>query len=443
MKLGPPTLKNLSTSHDVISYVCRVGACVIALVCSLWLAAPSAHAEPVSGRAIVGGSWMEGTQSYFSVSLLGTGSLGWCLNHGAAEPLPGWYGFTAEKTRTGGDGSPDVWLEGSLEPVSYSPAQDISTTSAITFRAGTRNAWWDISVPQGCTLVKNGVRFAGGTAVRVLPDESMHLEVPNPAWLGGDVGNINLTGAAHGDASITETYSNIVITPPGAWDGHSYVNGLPAGYQRVGVGDITVHTPLVTDKNLEAGARLAATVRYYVDGDNSCIHSERLAIGQTFEPTRKASEIAAKKNCTPGLDAWYWEANYTNRVQPVVIMQDLNVYGRNLTTVKFVPAPPSALQYDTLAYDEASKDARQITLESLLPKTQIVPWGTNLPLRTMKYDTLFSHDGERWRTLRRPENGWYLSPTAFDSALNSLRVTQDTTVYDYWTRSTYDGVKDW
>ena len=41
----------------------------------------------MTGRAFVGGSWMVGGQSYFSATILGHSTVGWCMNRGAAEPL--------------------------------------------------------------------------------------------------------------------------------------------------------------------------------------------------------------------------------------------------------------------------------------------------------------------------------------------------------------------
>ena len=61
----------------------------------------------------------------------------------------------------------------------------------------------------------------------------------------------------------------------------------------------------------------------------------------------------------------------------------------------------------------------------------------------MPVNVLYLHDGERWRTLRRPDEGWHRAESALDEAVGAVRIEHDTTVYDYWTKSTYDGVLDW
>ena len=39
--------------------------------------------------------------------------------------------------------------------------------------------------------------------------------------------------------------------------------------------------------------------------------------------------------------------------------------------------------------------------------------------------------------------GGTLAESALDDAIGSVRIEQDLTVYDYWTKSTFDGVLDW
>lgn len=425
----------------MLTAICAAIACALVLLC----AAPAhdALADRVSGRAFVGGSWMVGGQSYFSVSILGRSTVGWCMNHGAAEPLSGWYGFTADRTVSGSGGSTDLWLDGSFEPVSYDEAANISRTSQVTFRAGTPNAHWDVSVPAGCTAIVDSTRYPAGSNVRVLPGQSVLLEAPDPASIGGPSGMAVLGGTAHADASTVETYRNIVITPPGAWDGHSYFNGLPAGYQRVGIGPLAIERPASADCRLQANARFAATVRYYVDGEQNPCFSERVPARSTFRPAPEANEAAAKPDCTPGLDAWYRDRNCTFRATPFTITEDVGVHGRNLATVAYAPSPASGLQFETDARERPEPSARSAPLSSLLPKPRVVPWGTVAALERVERDVLYVHDGARWRTLRRPDEGWHLAETALDSALTSVRVECDLTVYDYWTKSTYDGVLDW
>ena len=62
-----------------------------------------------------------------------------------------------------------------------------------------------------------------------LPANAVSLSASDPASLGNAEGVVSLAGSAHADATTVETYRNIVITPPGAWDGVSYAYGLPRG----------------------------------------------------------------------------------------------------------------------------------------------------------------------------------------------------------------------
>lgn len=420
-----------------------IWAVLIAVLAALFAPSVFARADTVSGRAFVGGSWYENGQSYFSVTVEGHTTVGWCLNRGAARPLSGWYGYTAQRSVSGAGGSTDLWLEGSLSPIAYDAATGVSRTSSVTFRAGTTNAHWDVMAPAGCTLYVDGAAYAPGSSARVLPGQSVRLEVADPLSAGGGSGAISLEGTAHADASTATTYRNIVITPPGAWDGVSYYNGLPAGYQRVGVGPISFSTPRIGTATLRASAQLAATVRYFVDGEGEPCFTERLPVGSTFSPSPQADAAGAKPDCTPGLDAWYWEASCTNPVAPFTVTGDFDVHGRNLATLRYAPAANSALQHNTPARSSPEEGAPQVSLGSLLPADRVLAWGSTAVLERMAADVLYLHDGERWRTLRRPDEGWHRTESALNEAVGAVRIERDTTVYDYWTKSTYDGVLDW
>ena len=58
------------------------------------------------------------------------------------------------------------------------------------------------------------------------------------------------------------------------------------------------------------------------------------------------------------------------------------------------------------------------------------------------YTALYFKDQERWRTMRRSDDGWHLDAGGTDPAFASLLVEGDAMVYDDWTRSVYDGVYD-
>lgn len=398
----------------------------------------TACAAPVYGSAFVGGSWMVGSQSYFSVSILGYSTIGWCLNPGAAEPLPGWYSFSANRT-VERSGQPSVWLEGSLEPVSYDALRGVSSTGAVTLRSGTDDAWWDLTVPSGCTLIVDGSAFASGSSVRVRPGQSARIESASPV----QVGTVVLSGTAHASITVTTRYSGIVITPPGAWDGHSYANGLPAGYQRVGVGPISIEDSESVSTPIAEAVDLSADVRYFVDGEDEPCWSESAPIGATFVPSEAAFRAGSKPSCTPGLDAWYFDEAYALPYAPFVLKKGTDLYGQNWCTLRFAPAEPSGFQHETPAVDEQSPTASSVSLASLLPSPIVDTWGTTIGLPAPSERLLYFHDGSRWRTLRRPEEGWHRTPSASDPSILSTKLLRDTVLYDFWTVSTFDGVLGW
>lgn len=429
------TRENTSSPMHVLP-ACALG-CVTALFALVSVSSP-ALATPIQGSAFIGGSWMVGSQSYFSVSILGQTTVGWCINPGAAEPFPGWYSFSADKTvETSGQAS--VWLDGSLEPVSYDGRSGVSTSSPIVFKSGSSNASWDVTVPPGCVLVVDGRSHAAGTPVSIRPGQQAWIESSSPT----QVRTAQLSGIARATATSRIRYSNIVITPPGAWDGHSYSNGLPSGYQRVGIGPITVEDTDTVAKTLSDSVAFAADVSYYVDGENAPCWSESAPIGSTFVPAEESYRAGSKPSCTPGLDAWYFDSGCALPHAPFVLRKDTDLYGQNWCTVDFLPAVSSGFQQDTLAVESKSDGAPSVPLASVLPRDIVATWGSRIELPCPAMDLLYFHDGLRWRTLRRPGEGWHRSSSATDQQTTLLSLREDTTFYDFWTRSTFDGVLGW
>lgn len=432
----PPDKSHCRTMRGNPACACALG-CAMALL-ALAMVSPAAKAAPVHGSAFIGGSWMIGSQSYFSVTMLGRTTVGWCLNPGAAEPLPGWYSFSADKTvRSSGEAS--VWLDGSLEPVSYDQTRGVSVSSAVTFRAGTSDASWSVAVPSGCVLFVDGTPHPAGASVRVSPGQKAWIESSSPTRVRTAV----LSGTAQASASVRVLYDNIVIVPPGAWDGHSYANGRPAGYQRVGVGPLVVEESDFTSETLAATAVLAADVNYFVDGDSDACWSECAPVGSTFTPSQSSYQAGRKPSCTPGLDAWYFDAGCTLPYAPFVLRGPTALYGQNWCTLSFQPAASSGFQHETPAVDAQSPDARGVPLSETLPEDIVATWGSRVELPLPREKVLYFHDGVRWRTLRRPGNGWHRSPSATDEETGAVTLLRDTTLYDFWTTSTFDGVIGW
>lgn len=197
----------------------------------------------------------------------------------------------------------------------------------------------------------------------------------------------------------------------------------------------TVHEPPKT-----------ATVRFYADGD--LVHSVVRPLGTSFgtdDPdVRKADGLAAKPNCTPGLDAWYYDSGYSSKFSGTTLRGDLNLYAKNVATVTYAPAAGSPLAED-LPIRKAMSDSSPLlsVARDVLPPSRQVDWGRKIALKDPRLAILFYDDGERWRTLRWQDEGWYRNAAATGSPVKTLEVLRDTTVYGDWSRSTYDGIFSW
>lgn len=189
-----------------------------------------------------------------------------------------------------------------------------------------------------------------------------------------------------------------------------------------------------------------ATVRFYADGD--LVHFVTRPLGTslaTGDPdVRKANGLAAKPNCTPGLDAWYYDSGYSSSFAGKTLDGDLNLYARNVATVTYAPAAGSPLAED-LPIRKAMSDSSPVldVARDVLPPSRQVDWGRKITLKEPRLKTLYHDDGERWRTLRWRDDGWYLNSAATGSAAKTLEVLRDTTVYGDWSRSTFDGIYSW
>ncbi|MEG0096348.1 MAG: hypothetical protein RR671_02560 [Raoultibacter sp.] len=408
---------------------------------SLTLTPPVALAA--SGHAFVGGAWMVDGQSYFTVHILGRSTTGYCLNRGAAEPLPGYYPYTARVTLSGSGGSTNLWLEGAGGDAYYDQASNVSRSPTITFQAGTPNASWSFTVPAHCHVSCSGGDYEPGSTVTLYPGQSFHLSTTDPFAAGDSSGRTEVGGIATADASTTTLYSDIVITPPGAWDGISYHNGLPAGYQRVGVGSLAFHHSAIKTDWLGFSTRWLANVRYFTDGDNTPCAVERAILGAPYTPPTWVNQSAAKANCTPGLDAWYRDMQYRTLYHTDRLTEDTDLYGRNIATLSYLPAATSAVQSGLSLHDCRDTAAATLELADILPQSRTVDWGSTVKLSNPQYTLLYLHDGERWRTLRRFIDGWYRSPSAVGNPVSALKIEGNTAVYDSWLQSTYDGVLDW
>lgn len=120
-----------------------------------------------------------------------------------------------------------------------------------------------------------------------------------------------------------------------------------------------------------------ATVRYFVDGGASPVHSVTRPLGTSFATNDPqigvASRLAAKPDCTPGLDAWYRNPNYTSGFTGTILTGDVNLYARNIATVTYAPAAGSPLE-DDLSFKAKMSDASRtlgIARDVMPPSRQV------------------------------------------------------------------------
>ena len=191
-----------------------------------------------------------------------------------------------------------------------------------------------------------------------------------------------------------------------------------------------------------------ATVRFYADGDPIPVHYVTRPLGTSFASNdpelRIATGRAAKPNCTPGLDAWYHNSNYTSRFAGTTLTGDVNLYARNVATVTYAPASVSPLADDLPVRKAMSESSPLLNVaKDVMPPSRQVDWGRKIALKQPLLKTLYYDDGERWRTLRWRGEGWYRNSAATGSTAETLEVLRDTTVYGDWSRSTYDGIYSW
>lgn len=191
-----------------------------------------------------------------------------------------------------------------------------------------------------------------------------------------------------------------------------------------------------------------ATVRFYADGDPMPVHSFTRPLGTSLDAgdpgVRKASELAEKPDCTPGLDAWYYESGCSSKFSGTTLQGDLNLYARNIATVTYALAAGSPLAEDLPVRKAMSESSPVLDVaRDVLPPPRQVDWGRKIALKDPRLAILYYDDGERWRTLRWRGEGWYRNAAATGSPIKTLEVLRDTTVYGDWSRSTYDGIYSW
>lgn len=286
----------------------------------------------------------------------------------------------------------------------------------------------------------------------------------NPT-ISGATGSYSLAGAVYGvylDQACTVSVGTITTDAKGdgtleAVNGTSYLianntyyikeSKAPAGFLL----DTQVHAVYLDgDKVLSlTETPKTATVRFYVDGDKTPISIDNdIPLGSVYTASeygvRYATGAAAKPNCTPGLNAWYTDKALTSRFQSATLNGDLDLYARNVATVAYAPTAGSALSED-LPLRKKMEEASPLidAAKDVLPPSREASWGSKIALKDPLLKIMYYHDGERWRTLRWVEGGWYTTDAGVGRQITTLPIAQDTTIYGEFSRSTYDGIFSW
>lgn len=191
------------------------------------------------------------------------------------------------------------------------------------------------------------------------------------------------------------------------------------------------------------------TVRYFVDGDPSPIYADSgLPLGLAYDLDApglvRATNLAQKPNCTPGLNSWYTDKALTEKYRGSTLHGNLDLYARNVATLTYALAPSSVLTADFEVRASMSENSPPLSIQyDILPPSRLVNWGSTVTLIEPEHSALYHFDTERWRTLRRNNTGWHDSPSLIDTAKSSKKIECDTTVYTDYLISTYDGIVMW
>ncbi|MEG2725857.1 MAG: hypothetical protein RR917_01185 [Eggerthellaceae bacterium] len=435
-----PRKRFFACSYTILAAAATAATVIAASFCLLF----PLPAYAASGYASVGASWMEGTQSYFEVNVLGQRATGACYDHGAAEPFPGFYPFTADASDTRIEGVPFMWLEGSKGVSTINTTTGLSYSQIITFRSDSAESTWTVPVPAGCQMhtFTNDV-WEAGTSVVIHRNQTFYFTTNDPDNTGGASGETVGGGTVRTPATASTSYWNIIITPPDAWDGVTYVNGLPSGYQRVKIDYLATKVPTTAEYWFGFSIKWLAPVRYFVDGESKPCFIEGAKRGELYAAPPFVATMAEKPHCTPGIDAWYSDRLYRNPYEAAPITGALDLFGRNRATISYAHSWASLVWEGMPLYQLADAATKPVASTDILPPSTIADWGTVTRLKKPRFEVLYYYEPERWRTMRRTDGGWHLLYGASDSPLATLRVERDTSVYDNWTRSTYDGVQGW
>lgn len=412
----------------------------------------SAHVSDIGWQSTVYESRIAGTvgknlnMEAMKLSLTSQASaVGGSVQYRAHVTNVGWQGWVSNGAVAGTTGKSQA-VEAFQAKLTGALAQQFD----LYYRAHVAGVGWQGWVANGATA---------GTTGQALSVQAFEVKlVPK------DAGAYSYDGAvytAYSDSACTKVAQNVTTGTIGYGEGDMKLTPgtywvketrAPKGFNLdTGVYKVSVtadQRTRVNNGNVYEPPKTVA-VRFYVDGDTTPINIDAdRPLGSSYTLNNpgliKATLLAEKPNCTPGLNAWYTDKALTKKYSGSTLTADLNLYARNVATLTYAVSPASKLTANLEVSATMSDDAPTLDLyRDILPTAREANWGSTVSLVEPKYSKLYHFDGERWRTLRRSDTGWHDNPAATGSPKTTQKIQQDTTVYTDWAISTYDGIVMW
>ena len=269
-------------------------------------------------------------------------------------------------------------------------------------------------------------------------------------------------GAQSALSSKVYAYGTRVTLSSDAWvrsqlSGAQATAGLPSGAQVEGwwtssscSGAKATSVTMSSDHTIWCAA-ISAEVRYFVDTATTPILTEPYYVGATYRVNERATSLARRPNCTPGLAAWYTDPNdraltadepgeggqsrFTSGRLP---SGGLDLYGVNRGTITFELTGDSERLDPDGPYREGPGDDYP-SADTDLPDPQIAR--VDRPTRLPSMDPVFEPIGDgRWRTIT--PSHWHRDAGGGDTPLSCTSISRDTTLYLRWEYRTADGIVD-
>ena len=292
-----------------------------------------------------------------------------------------------------------VWVTGGDGVAHWDSRSNTSSSQVIRFDATNTSAWWEIVVPQGCSLhIVDGKSFQAGEVVHVRAGQSFYFITTDPLLAGGE------SGVMHGSGTASMGYYHDIdarVEAPWPFEEHAGSPTIDAPF--------AYRVSVTSEVAKSFSVRWAASVEYYVDGDTSVpVFVDHWPTGLRYWVPEQVTDAARKPNCTPGLGLWR-DGSGAAYADGSPLLEDLKLYNKNRATITFehgspigpnTPGRPEVALY-------ARRDGTAPILKKwsrLLPSDKTASWGRRFrfPVRSMAIPRSISkirNDGGRCAAL--------------------------------------------